>query len=379
MEFTEIRTQIDSIDDQIKQLFCERMALAQEIARQKANRGLPVLDPSREREILNRVTEGLDDQMAGYIKIVFTALFDVSRSFQNSTIQKGAAVQTQIEYACTHTPKLFPKSAPVACQGTEGSNSYLACEKLFARPDILYFNTFDSVFNAVEKGLCRYGILPIENSLYGSVTAVYDLMQQHRFSIAKSVRLKINHALLAKSGTAKEDIKEIYSHEQALGQCSEFLKTLSGVRLIPYENTATAAKMVAASERKEIACIADRSCAELYGLNVIDSKIQNSDNNYTRFICISKELEIYPGANRISLVLTLPHKPGSLYGLISRFSSLGVNLTKLESRPIPGMDFEFRFYFDFEASVEAPEIMNLLCQLDNGSEEFTFLGNYAEG
>jgi len=236
----------------------------------------------------------------------------------------------------------------------------MACDRIFSLPNILYFRHFEGVFQAVQNGLCRYGILPIENSSYGSVTKVYDLMKKYDFHIAKSLKMLISHALLAKPETRMETITEIVSHEQAIGQCSEFLREHKDIKITVCENTAMAAQMVANSDRTDLAAISSKNCADLYGLTVLNSSIQNSEINYTRFICISKELEIYPGADKISLMLTLPHCPGSLYTTIAKFAALGLNLTKLESRPIPGKDFEFMFYFDFEASIYSEEVIRLL-------------------
>jgi chorismate mutase/prephenate dehydratase len=272
---------------------------------------------------------------------------------------------------------MFPKDADVACQGTEGANSTFACEKLFVRPTILYFNRFDRVFSAVDKGLCRYGILPVENSLHGSVTNIYDLMKQNQFYIVRSVKLKITHALLAKPGVKLADVKTVYSHEQALAQCSQFLKDRNYTIQV-YENTALAAQFVSESPRDDIAAIASINCSELYGLDILDDNIQNSANNYTRFICISKKLEIYPGARKISLVVTIPHRPGSLYQLMTKFSTLGINLSKLESRPIPDRDFEFMFYFDLDVSVYDDVVSKLFSLLENGMDHFVFLGCYGE-
>lgn len=378
MDLQEIRAQIDGIDDELVRLFERRMALAGDVASYKREQGLPVSDRTREREIVSRVTQGMDEQNAAYTKVLFSTLFDLSRSAQDRALQGPSALTDAIRAAAENTPREFPSGATVAVQGREGAYSSFACDRLFQRPSIMYFSTFESVFQAVEKGFCRYGILPIENSLYGSVTEVYDLMSKYNFHIARSVRIKIDHALLAKKGTALSDIREIVSHEQALGQCADFIKSLGDVRVTVCSNTVEAARAAAESGRNDIAALASPDCASLYGLSVLKTSVQNSDNNHTRFICISKDIEVYPGANRISLMLTLPHRPGSLYRMMARFAALGLNLTKLESRPIEGLDFEFMFYFDIEADVCAAPVLGLLGDLDRAPETFNFLGAYSE-
>ena len=274
----------------------------------------------------------------------------------------------------------FPNRAVVACPGTEGSYAQQATSIMFQLPTILYFTSFDKVFEAVEQGLCPYGILPIENSAAGSVAAVYDLMVKHRFHIARALRLKVDHVLLAAHGVKLSEVREVISHPHALAQCGEFLKAHPEIKAVPGANTAVGAKALSASGRRDAAVIASRACAELYGLDVIAEDIADAVYNYTRFICISKDLQIYPDANKFSIMLSLPHRPGSLNGLISKFAAINVNLTKLESRPIPGMDFEFRFTFDFEAPPSDPAVLGLLAELaqDPEIEHFTFLGAYAE-
>ena len=266
----------------------------------------------------------------------------------------------------------------VACQGVEGAYSGLACEKLFKYPTVSYFKTWHDVVNAVEKGLCKYGVLPIENSTAGSVNGVYDLMAEHNFYIVKSFRLKINHCLLGNKGATLEGIKEIYSHEQAINQCSEFLRQHSDIKVNICENTAVASKMVMESGRTDVAAISSENCRDLYGMALISDDVQNKDNNYTRFICISKELEIYPGADKTSFVLTLPHRPGSLYHILARFYALGINVIKLESRPMQNKDFEFMFYFDMAASVYEDAFYEILEQLKDECEYFHYLGSYSE-
>jgi chorismate mutase/prephenate dehydratase len=234
------------------------------------------------------------------------------------------------------------------------------------------------VFSAIEKGLCRYGIIPLENSTAGSVNKVYDLMMSHNFRIVRSVRLKVDHNLLVKPGTKLEDIKEIYSHEQAINQCAQYLQKFNGVKIIPCENTAMAAKYVAQSADNSVAALSSRPCMKLYGLDCLEESVQDQGNNYTRFICISKNLEIYPGADRTSLMLVLPHTPGSLYKVLSRFYALGINLIKLESRPLPERNFEFMFYFDLDTSVYSPKFIELMGEMQNICEEFSYLGSYSE-
>jgi chorismate mutase/prephenate dehydratase len=284
----------------------------------------------------------------------------------------------RITNAIEHTPKLFPQNAVIACQGIEGAYSQLACEKLFNLPSIMYCNTFDSVFAAIDSGLCRYGVLPLENSTAGSINRIYDLMMKYHFSIVRSVRLKVDHNLLAKKGASLKEIKEIFSHEQAITQCAGFLKTLSGVKITACENTAVAAKLVAESQSNRVAALSSRGCADLYGLVCLQDSVQDQGNNYTRFICISKELEIYPGADKTSIMMALPHKPGSLYRILSRFYALGINLIKLESRPIPDRDFEFMFYFDLDTPVYSPQFVQLISELNGVCEEFRYLGSYSE-
>lgn len=378
MDIKTLRERIDKIDDEITRLFGERMDVSCLVAQYKQENKLPVFDRGRERDVLSRVTEGASPEMQVYIKTLFQTLFSLSRSYQSALFAKDNPLAERIAQAAENTPAQFPAKAVVACQGVEGAYSQIAADKLFSLPNIMYFNTFEGVFQAVERGLCRYGILPIENSSHGSVTQVYDLMKQHNFHIVRGLKLKIDHFLLAKNGAKLADIKEIFSHEQAIGQCSVFLENLKGVKVTVVENTAAAARLVAESERADVAAISSRDCAELYALSALGVHVQNSANNYTRFICISKTLEIYPGANKISLMLSLPHRPGSLYETISKFSVLGLNLTKLESRPVPDKDFEFMFYFDMDANVQSPQVIGLLCELSSGSEQFVFLGNYFE-
>ena len=378
MELSEYRARIDKIDDELLRLFAERMQTAAGIAAYKKENVLPVLDAGREREkladIVKKAPEGMQEEAVSLYRL----LFSLSRSYQHELLGSGSTLPELLKTAVASTPQMFPASAAVACQGVEGAYSQQACDRLFRHPSVFYCATFDKVFSAIEQGLCQYGVLPLENSTAGSVNAVYDLMQKHKFSIVRSVRLRIDHSLLALPGAKLSDIREIVSHEQALGQCSDLLRAMPGVTVTRCANTAEAARLVAQSGRKDLAAIASNACAEVYGLQVLQARVQNDGGNYTRFICIAAKPEIYPGADRTSLLLSLTNEPGSLYQVLSRIYGRGINLTKLESRPIAGSDDTFRFYFDLEASVYSPELPKLLGELEDVCEHVCYLGSYSE-
>ena len=378
MDLKECRNQIDAIDKNLVQLFVQRMNLSAQIADYKKNNNMPIFVPARERAILQDVAELAGPDMANYTRVLYSMLFELSRSYQSKCCLESTPLYQQITNSIENTPKLFPQAPMVACQGVEGAYAQIACEKIFKNPFIMYFKNFNAVFNAIEQGLCQYGILPIENSTAGSVKKVYDLMIKHNFSIVRTFRLKIDHNLLANPGATIDDIKEIYSHEQAINQCSDFLKNHPNIQIIPVENTAVAANMVAQSGRKDVAAISSHACEELYGLQSLADSVQDKGNNRTRFICISKNLEIYPGSDKTSIMMVLPHKPGALYKVLARLYTLGINVIKLESRPIPDRDFEFMFYFDLETSIYSEEFVQLMCELDDLCEEFKYLGSYTE-
>lgn len=378
MALEDLRQEIDAIDEELVQLFVRRMGVSAQVADLKKQDGRAVLDPARERQLLQRVSELAGEELESQTRVLYNLILSLSRSYQNHRLGFDGELLSKIRTAIKETAPVFPERALVACQGVEGAYSQLACDKLFASANIMYMNSFEGVFNAVDKGLCRYGVLPLENSTAGSVNKIYDLMARYNFHIVRSTRLHVSHVLLAPRGVKLEDITEIYSHEQAIQQCSEFLQGLKGVRVNVCENTAMAAKAVAESGRRDVAAISSESCATLYHLEIVGESLTNVANNYTRFICIAKNPEIYPGANRTSLMLVLPHKPGALHGILSKFYSLGVNLIKLESRPIPERDFEFMFYFDIEVSVYSEAFENLLSQLQADAEKFQYFGSYTE-
>ncbi len=371
------RAAIDRIDRELVKLFCERMKLSADVAEYRRSVGMAVTDAARERALLSKLSELAGEQMEEHVRTLYATILSISKAYQHEQLNTASQLAGKITRAIKETAPIFPARAKVACQGVEGAYSLKAAEKLFACPEVSFYKTFDNVFEALDRGECRYGVLPIENSTAGSVTQIYDLMSCHRFYIVRALRLKVDHCLLAKPGTKLEDIKEIVSHQQALSQCEGYIAGLKGVKATAYPNTAKAAEFVK-SAGEGFAAIANRDCADLYGLEILAEAIQDNGNNYTRFICIAKEPEIYPGADKTSIVLTIPHKPGSLSRLLSQIDAMHINLTKLESRPIPGHDFEFLFYFDLESPIESPALLRLLGELESSSEKFRYLGTYRE-
>lgn len=378
LDLKEIRRNLDAIDDQLITLFRNRMALSSQVAAYKKESGMPILDTGRERQIINRVSAAAGEEMEHYAKLLYQTIFNVSRAYQAELLRPASALTQELENAAANILPRMPGRAMVACQGREGAYSQKICDQMFEFADILYMNSFNDVFNAVETGMCPFGILPIENSTAGSVTQVYDLMEKHRFHIVRAARQRIEHRLMALPGSSLSGLTEIVSHEQALRQCSVFLAAHPGIKATAMENTAVAAQYVARSGRSDLAAIASPECAQLYGLESLSDQISDSDHNFTRFICITKNLQVYAGANKISLMLSAAHQPGSLYRLLSHISVMGLNLTKLESRPMPGKDFEFRFFFDIEASIQDPAVRSLMGELKEASDQFVFLGNYEE-
>ncbi|MBQ6342011.1 MAG: chorismate mutase [Anaerolineaceae bacterium] len=378
MELNEIRERINNLNDEMLALFMERMKLSEAVAAYKKEHKLPILDKTREREILAEMIQKGGAEYETYIYQFFNTLMNLSKARQSEILISDSKVGEVIRKMVENEEAIFPKSGMIACQGVEGANSQEACDRLFPHGSILYVNTFEAVFQAVQSGLCKFGVLPIENSANGSVRTVYELLQKYRFYVVRSTRQWIHHTLLVKPGTKLADVKTIYSHQQAIGQCSVWLEKMKGVNVVPAGNTAIAAKMVADAAGKDCAAIASPRCAELYGLEILEDKIQDSDNNYTRFICISKEPVRYEGANHISLIVSCANTPGSLYEMLSKPASLGINMIKLESCPIPGRNFEFVFFVELEASVKEPAVLPMIEDLERSCPEIWFLGNYAE-
>lgn len=374
-ELLKLRQQIDDIDDELIPLLVKRMEVSKAVADYKVKKGIPVLNEKREQEILESVAESCGD-LGNTIKTIFSATMDASRALQHKIIGGGKELRDMVNNA-VREEKLTADGEPIACQGVDGAYSAQAGKALFPDSPISFYRQFEDVFEAVNMGRARFGIIPVENSTAGSVHESYDLIMKYRFYVVGAYDLNISHCLCARKDVEYSKIENVYSHPQALSQCSDFLKSFDFTG-INFTNTAAAAKYVSESKSKNIACICSADAAKKYGLVVLKKGIQNVSNNTTRFIVISKELVIGNDADKISLIFSAPHKTGSLYRVLGRFSMTGLNLTKLESRPVANGKFDYYFYVDVMGSVYDAETLDLLCALYDELPEFTFLGNYLE-
>ena len=376
MDLLELRNEIDKIDSELIPLLLKRMSISEKVAQYKVERGIPVLNEEREQEILNNVAAKCGEQ-GETIKTVFSATMDASRALQHKIIGGGKELRELVEKSQIDG-KLTANGAPVACQGVNGAYSGITANTLFPDSPVKYYKQFEDVFEAVNKGEAIYGVIPVENSTAGSVHESYDLIMKYRFYVVGAYDLKIEHCLCAKEGTAYENITNVYSHPQALSQCGNFLKNFDFTG-INFSNTAAAAEYVANSSKRDIGVICSEFAAKKYGLKILKRNVQNNNNNRTRFIVISKKLVISSDANKISLIFSIADKTGSLYRVLGRFSMAGLNLTKLESRPIENENFNYHFYVDVSGSVKQQSALDLMCALYDELPEFEFLGSFNEG
>lgn len=375
-DLKELREKIDGLDKSLVDIYSQRMAICSEIGKAKQEIKKNIDDTKREDEVLYNVLTNADDKLKPYVKELYKTVFSTSKAYQREQDESSSTTVEKIKKALQNEKSELDLTATVACQGVEGANSHTAVKKFIQVPSVSFFKTFDGVFSAVDKGFCKYGVLPIENSTAGSVLEVYDLITKHNFYVVKSLKLKIEHCLASVSGATESSVKKVVSHAQALKQCSEYIKRNS-LEAEESANTALSAKEVALSNDKSVATVCSVECAELYGLKILKRNIQNESNNYTRFILIAKDLTLLKGSDKVSIVTSLAHKVGSLSELLNKFSLAGLNLTKIESRPL-NSDFEFLFYLDFSGDITNAKVLNLLAELENGSQYFEFLGSYKE-
>jgi len=371
MDLNELRRDIDNIDSQMLELFEKRMKLCKNVALYKKENNLPIFQSERENKIIERVKEKTKNPaLKNGTATLFTSIMDISKYLQQQEI-----MQNEI-YTKFIAVEDLSDAKKIGCQGTSGANSETASIMIFGDKPIKFYQTFEDVFRAVENSEVDYGIIPVQNSTAGSVTPAYDLMRKYDFHIACSVCVEITNCLAVKNNIKISDIECVYSHPQALSQCSDFLEK-NNLKSQQYGNTATAAKFVSESN-ENIAVICSEDCALNLGLKILAKGISNFVPNYTKFICISKDFKVLPDADTISVILNIPNTPGSLYRLLAKFNTGGMNLDRIESRPIKNGSFDVMFYLNFKGNIHNKDVQTLINGLKSELEYFKLLGAYKD-
>lgn len=370
MNLNELRNNIDSIDEQILSLFMKRMELCKGVAAYKKEHNLPVFQGDREKQLIERIKSLTGDkELENGTAALFTTIIDISKILQNKKILTGSTENT---YAVPD----FENAEKIGCQGTSGANSETAARLIFGDKQPIFYKTFEDVFAAVQSGELDYGVLPVHNSTAGSVSSTYDLMAKYSVYTVKEVCVEINHCIASKNAVEINEVSMVYSHPQAIAQCCDYL-TAHGLKTSEYGNTATAAAMVSESSEK-IAAICSVECAERLGLNILAENIADCSVNRTRFICICRDLQIEPEADSISVMLKIPDTEGSLYRLLTKFYINGMNLKKIESRPLKDGSFNVMFYLDFDGRIDDSGVKALMNDLAENLEYFRFLGTFKD-
>lgn len=379
-ELDTLRSEIDEIDTQLTALFLRRMDVTARVGAYKQENGLPVLDEAREQEVLARKSAAVSDPARrADVTALYETIMGLSRRQQRNLVNEaGNEGYRQIREAISHSRA--PLAAPrVLYQGEPGAYADEAAA-LFFGEDVprAHVETWEDIFLTLREGRADYGVLPIENSSTGSISQVYDLLAQYGAYIVGEQTVRVEHCLVALPGACLDGIREVCSHEQGLRQCAEFLKAHPDWRAVPRLNTAESAKYVAERGDLTLAAICSRRAARLYGLDILAERIHFNAQNDTRFVVVSPVMERRAGCDKVSALFVLPHRSGSLHEIMTIFAVNGLNMMKLESRPIVGRSWEYLFFVDFTGDLAAPGMDGVLLELSQTAEGFRVLGNYKE-
>ena len=380
-DLSEIRESINEVDQSLAQLFEKRMELVALVAEYKIENDIPILNSEREKQVIDRALESLRDKsLSREMEIFFNELMAISREYQSRYIDGKFVAQTRGSdeaWGINALASRETKNPKIGFQGVEGSFSEEALLNYFGKEAVTSsFRLFEDVFKAIDAGDIDYGILPIENSSTGSVNEVYDLLRKYGCHINGEIVLKVKQNLLGVKGASMEDIKEVYSHSQGFQQSAEFFKEHPSWKLIPYHNTALGAKLVSEAGDISRAAVASERAAAIYGLDILKENLNFNSKNYTRFVIVGKDLELDESSDKISVVLTVRHKAGSLCDVLRLFSQEGLNLLKIESRPIMDKSWEYFFHLDFEGNLQDPHVSRIMDQIRSRTTYFKILGNY---
>lgn len=371
----ELRNRIDQIDKEIVALYEERMKVSKGVGQYKIATGKPVFDKEREAIKLNAVEDLASSELNKEgVRELFEHIMSVSRKIQYRLLEEHEMGEKSSFTCCEN---LNCENARVVFQGVEGAYSQAALYKYFGENvQVSNVETFRDAMKLIEKGGAEYAVLPIENSSAGAVTQVYDLLVAFDNYIIGEVTIPISHTLAALPGSRKEDISKVYSHPQALMQSEQFLDAHRAMEQISVANTAVAAQKILEDKDMTQAAICSEYAARLYGLEVLENHINHNSNNSTRFIVIANQKIFLEGAKKISICFEIPHESGSLYRLLSNFIYNDLNMTKIESRPIQGHSWEYRFFVDFEGNMDDVSVKNALRGLAEEAKNLRILGNY---
>ena len=371
----ELRNELDRIDPQIIQLYEERMSVCEEVGEIKIEEGRKVFDRNREQQKLAQVTrEAKDPFYKKGLTELFEQLMSQSRKLQYQLLTKKGALG---RLPFIGVEELDWKNSRVVFQGTDGAYSQAAMHKFFSKDvNSFHVQTFRDAMEAIEDGSADFAVLPIENSSAGMVSEMYDLLEEFENYIVGEVILPINHYLVGTENTTLESIERVYSHPQALMQCSKFLNRHGSWQQIGAANTAVAAKKILNENDPTQAAICSEHAAEIYGLKILEEKINHNHNNSTRFIVVTNQKIFLKKAQKISICFEVAHESGSLYHLLSHFIYNDLNMTKIESRPIEGKTWEYRFFVDFEGNMGDAAVKNAIRGLREESKSLKILGNY---
>ena len=376
-ELKALRDEIDVIDRQIAALFQQRMGVTYQVGQYKVRNHMNVLDESREKEVLAAKAALSDDPaMQSALTTLFESIMSISRKQQRKLVEENDVWYDH--YLADRSETRAPLTNPhVLYQGEPGAYADEAAALFFGeeipREKV---RTWEEIFVALKEGRADYGVLPIENSSTGSINQVYDLLARYGAHIVGEQTVKVEHCLMAPKGASLDTITDVYSHEQGLSQCEEYLKEHPTWERHAMLNTAAAAKAVAESGDLSHAAIGSKRAAALYGLDILAEDINFNDSNYTRFVVVSPVMELREGADKISALFTLPHKSGTLHRIMAVFAVAGLNMMKLESRPVVGHNWEYLFFVDFSGDLQADGMDGIIRELTQTASGFRVLGNY---
>lgn len=373
MDIMESRKKIDQIDRQIVELFQERMGVSVEVAKYKKKTGKKIYDKQREVEILDKLGDMAKDEFNRMgVQELFTQIMSISRKLQYSLLAQGEEGQ--------HFQKvnsLLASGKKVVFYGEKGAYTEQAMYGFFGEDVPSYpARTFKEVMEELKRGNADYGVLPIENSSTGGITDIFDLLVEYDHCIVGEHEIKVEQCLLGLPGAKIEGLEKVFSHEQGLMQCSSFLEQYPDMEQIPYMSTAISAKKVMEEQNPKYAAIASRRAAATYGLEVLAENINYDSVNSTRFIVISREQVYLADSNKVSICFQLPHECGSLYNMMSHLIFNNLNMTKIESRPIEGKKWEYRFFVEVEGNLQDAGVQNALRGIREEAGKCRILGNF---